>query len=144
MSSSATIPAKILLASAEGGRKRDSSRRSPAMVRTRNAIHSGATAEITNPASHKALPVAQLAAPSASVRVCSARWRRYTRSDPATITRLPAHSSAGPACVPRPASSASPPMPANSGAPYAQRAPSATARSRLMTVPKKAPIISGP
>ena len=106
------IPAKTLRASGEGGRKRDSSRRSPAMVRIRNAIHSGATAGMANPASHNALPAAQLAAPSASVRVCSARWRRYTCSDPATMIRLPANSSAGPVGVPKPASSASPPRPA--------------------------------
>ena len=77
-------------ATGDGGRKRDSSSRSPAIVSTRKAIHHGTTSCTAKPSAQRALPASQANAPSASVKVNSARWRRRMSIDAAVSTTPPA------------------------------------------------------
>ncbi len=86
----ARIAAKTRRAMGDGGRKRDSSRRSPAMVRIRNASHQVTTSWTLAPIAHSALPADQARAPKVSVKVNSAAWRRKMSIVAASSTRLPA------------------------------------------------------
>jgi len=53
----------------DGGRRRDSSSRSPAMVSTRKASHQGTASYTGRPVAHSMQPWTQATAPSTSVKV---------------------------------------------------------------------------
>src|SRR3990172_1443930 len=64
--------------------------------------------------------------------------------DAASITALPTAERKGATAGGAASIAANAPRPEKSGAAYAQRRPNATARSRLITVPKKPDAMSGP
>ena len=86
----ARIAANARFAIGEGGRKRESSRRSPAIVRIGKASHHVTTSCTVAPPAHSTLPVDQHSAPSVSVNVNSAVCRRKTSIVAASSTRLAA------------------------------------------------------
>ncbi len=88
------------LALRDGGMKRDSSSRSPAIVSTRKAIHQPTTSWTAQPAAHSAVPMVQQPAASAIVSMKPSRWRRSTSSDAASSTPLAASVSHGVAACP--------------------------------------------
>ncbi len=90
-----------------------------------------------------ALPTTQASAPSVSVNVNNARWRRKMSSVASSSTIDPATKSHG-ARSAMPTTAVTPPTPQTSGPRYATVRPIATARSSEITTPKKAQIISGP
>ena len=67
------IAANARRATGDGGRKRDNSSRSPAIVRIRKASHHVTTSCTLAPVAQRALPAVQQSAPSVSVNVNSAR-----------------------------------------------------------------------
>ncbi len=115
-----SMPAKITArtsanarrANGEGGRKRDSSRRSPAIVRIRKPSHQATTSCTAAPAAHSPTPIGQHAAPTARVKVNSAVCRRKTSSEAASSTMPPPRKNQGASPV-APATVAALPMPAS-------------------------------
>ena len=98
------------------GRKRVSSRRSPAMVRTRKASHQGTAAARPALASQARPPISQQAAPSARTMVNGAVRRRRTCRLAASITAAASSASACAAATGAPAIRQRPPRPAAAGA----------------------------
>src|SRR5450759_2823068 len=96
------------------------------------------------PTSHSRFPSSQQRAPSASVSVNNSRCRRKNATETAANTALPIATRIGAAANGAPRIPAVAPRPVSSGPKYPHRRASATARSRLITVPKKPHAMSGP
>ena len=139
-----TAAAKSQTERREGRVTRLSSRRSPTIVRTRKAVHQGAALGIGSPPSHRILPISRVSAPSASVAVNNAKWRRIIAALISTNPTLLRVSSSGPTGSGKPRMSANAPKAPSRGAKKAGRAFKATARSRAINVPRKPLIIKAP
>ena len=108
---------------------------------TRNPNHHDSVAALSWPVAKDRLPASQARALTSNSQVCDAAWRRTTTmltpvktTEAATISQAPASG--------RPASRHTPPRADASGARKAAGSFTATARSRPITVPRKAQIIS--
>ncbi|AHI77439.1 hypothetical protein BTJ_209 [Burkholderia thailandensis E444] len=138
------MPQKQALAPRGSGRTRVSSSRSAAIVRIRNASHHATAANGSPVSSQTTLPAHQHPTLAASTHRNSAVCRRSTAALTASATLAAPASSAAASIGGAPASNATPAATAIAGTRYAQRAPSATARSTPITAPKNTGIISTP
>ncbi|KGD16293.1 putative membrane domain protein [Burkholderia pseudomallei] len=138
------MPQKQALAPRGSGRTRVSSSRSAAIVRIRNASHHATAANGSPVSSQTALPAHQHPTLAASTHRNSAACRRSTVALTASAMLAAPVSSAAARIAGAPASNERPAAAAVAGTRYAQRAPSATARSTPITAPKNTGIISTP
>jgi hypothetical protein len=109
------MPEKIHFARGEGGMKRDSSSRSPAMVSTRKPSQAGFAEEMPAVAT-VAAPSGRQAAPAARQALCSCGWRRQICNEAARRTNPPSARMQAPALTGAPRIQARPAAPEASGA----------------------------